>query len=182
MTVDPRRAEVAALLPARWEAGPADAREERSLDLFAAAVDELERPFDRDADPTHVTSSAIVTGPAGVLLVHHRRLAIWVQPGGHLEPDEDLAAGALREAVEETGLRLRHPLGGPRMVHVDVHPGGAGHRHLDLRWLLVGTGPPHPPPGESQLVQWFDWDEAEQLADPGLSGGLRVLRHSGLIF
>ncbi len=176
MAPDPRRTELLGLLRRRWADGPVDAREEASLDAVAAALEGLDRPFDRDADPTHVTSSAIVVGPAGVLLLHHRKLGLWVQPGGHLDPGEGLAAGAAREAAEETGLALEHPPDGPRMVHVDVHAGGAGHRHLDLRWLLHGEGRPAPPPGESQLVRWFDWDEAVDVADPGLSGALRVLR------
>jgi 8-oxo-dGTP pyrophosphatase MutT (NUDIX family) len=162
---------------------PVDARERSSIALFEAALDRLPRPFDQDADPTHVTSSAIVVsaspgaeGPLRVALHRHKRLGIWLQPGGHLEPGEDLAAGAMREAVEETGLDLAHPAGGPRMVHVDVHEGGRGHTHLDLRWLLVGRGTPRPPAGESQEVAWFDWDEAIALADPGLAGALIHLR------
>jgi 8-oxo-dGTP pyrophosphatase MutT (NUDIX family) len=172
---DPRRDQLRLLLAGRT-AHPADAREAESLATFARELDGLDDPFDQDADPTHVTSSAIVTGPAGVLLLRHKRLGIWVQPGGHLEWGEDLAAGALREAVEETGLDLRHPGGGPLLVHVDVHAGGRGHTHLDLRWLLHGQGRPAPPVGESQDVEWLDWDEAIRRADPGLAGGLRALR------
>jgi 8-oxo-dGTP pyrophosphatase MutT (NUDIX family) len=166
---------VTALLAERC-AAPVDAREEAAVAAFSDALARLEQPFDQDADPTHVTSSAIVVGPPGVVLLRHKRLGIWLQPGGHLEPDEDLAAGAMREAVEETGLVLAHPAGGPRMVHVDVHEGGRGHTHLDLRWLLLGDGPPAPPEGESQEVAWFGWDEAIARADPGLSGALRAFR------
>jgi hypothetical protein len=62
------------------------------------------------------------------------------------------------------------------MVHVDVHPGGRGHTHLDLRWWLLGSGVPAPAVGESQDVEWLDWDAAITRADPGLAGGLRALR------
>ena len=175
-----------------------DEREAASVAAFHAALATLDRPFDEDAGPTHVTSSAIVVGRRGVLLLRHRRLGIWVQPGGHLEPGEPLAAGALREAAEETGLApghppggptvalghpsggptvaLGHPPGGPTLAHVDVHPGGRGHTHLDLRWLLLADGTPRPPPGESQDVAWFAWSDAVALADPGLAGALRALR------
>jgi 8-oxo-dGTP pyrophosphatase MutT (NUDIX family) len=156
-------------------ADPVDERETRSVAAFEAALQKLENPFDQDADPTHVTSSAIIIGDAGVVLHLHKRLGIWIQPGGHLEPGEDLAAGAMREAREETGLELTHPPDGPRMVHVDVHAGGRGHTHLDLRWLLHAEGTPRPPEGESQDVRWFGWDEAIAIADPGLTGALRAM-------
>ncbi len=171
---DPRRAELLALLDRR-AAQPVDAREAASVDAFRAALARLDRPFDEAAAPTHVTSSAIVVGRRGVLLLRHRRLGIWVQPGGHLEPGEPLAAGARREAAEETGLAVAHPPGGPVLAHVDVHAGGRGHTHLDLRWLLLADGDPAPPPGESQEVAWFAWPDAVGRADPGLAGALRAL-------
>jgi 8-oxo-dGTP pyrophosphatase MutT (NUDIX family) len=178
--VDPRLAEVRALLAGRRAAGPVDEREAASLDAFAAALDHLAAPFDQDADPTHVTASAIVISDTGaeVCLLRHKRLGIWLQPGGHLEPGEALAAAALREAREETGLALTWPSpgGDPRLVHVDVHAGGRGHTHLDLRWLLIGSGQPDPGAGESRQIGWFGWDAAIARADPGLAGALRALR------
>jgi len=172
---DPRRAELVTLLDLRARE-PVDAREAASVEAFRRAIAHLERPFDQDAAPTHVTSSAIVVGRPGVLLLRHRRLGIWVQPGGHLDPGEPLAAGAAREAAEETGLAVAHPPGGPVLTHVDVHAGGRGHTHLDLRWLLLADGQPQPPPGESQDVAWFGWADAVERADPGLAGALRALR------
>jgi 8-oxo-dGTP pyrophosphatase MutT (NUDIX family) len=168
-------AELGALLDGRARQ-PVDDREAASIAAFRDALARLEHPFDEEAGPTHVTSSAIVVGPRGVLLLRHRRLGIWLQPGGHLEPGEPLAAGAAREAAEETGLAVSGPAGGPRLVHVDVHQGGRGHTHLDLRWLLVADGPPRPPAGESQEVEWFAWDDAVARADPGLAGALRAVR------
>jgi len=170
-----RLAQLEAILAER-AAAPVDDREAAAVATIGRVLPGLARPFDEDADPTHVTSSAIVVGRAGVLLHRHKRLGIWIQPGGHLEPGEDLAAGAVRETREETGLAPVHPPGGPRPVHVDVHDGGRGHVHLDLRWLLLADGPPRPPGGESQDVAWFGWDAALERADPGLAGALRALR------
>lgn len=158
---------------------PVDQREIDSVSRFVQELDRLASPFDEHADPTHVTGSAIVVGPRGVLLHLHKRLGIWLQPGGHLEPDEEPWDAAHRETLEETGIDARHPEGGPRLVHVDVHPGPRGHTHLDLRYLLESDDvDPAPPPGESQDVRWFTWDEAIALADAGLVGALRASRSS----
>ena len=47
----------------------------------------------------------------------------------------------------------------PELAHVDVHPGGRGHTHLDLRYLFTADdADPAPPPEESQEVGWFPWD------------------------
>jgi 8-oxo-dGTP pyrophosphatase MutT (NUDIX family) len=158
---------------------PVDDREAASIVRMRAELARLAQPFDAAADAVHVTASAIVTGPRGVLLHRHRKLGIWLQPGGHIDRDELPWDAAVRETREETGIAVRHPDSGPRLVHVDVHPGPGGHTHLDVRFVvLAGDDEPCPPPGESQEVRWFTWDEALAVADPGLVGALRALRPS----
>jgi 8-oxo-dGTP pyrophosphatase MutT (NUDIX family) len=156
-----------------------DERERVALATCVATLATLSDPFDRHADPVHVTGSGVVTGTGGVLLLLHRRLGIWVQPGGHVEDGETPWAAARRESEEETGLRLAL-VGGdeaPPLLHVDVHPSAGGHTHLDLRYRLtvVGDDEPRPPAGESQDVRWYPWPEAVAVADAGLAGLLRHL-------
>jgi 8-oxo-dGTP pyrophosphatase MutT (NUDIX family) len=163
------------LLAAVTARTPVDDRERRSIERFVAELARLERPYDEDADAVHVTGSAIIVGPRGVVLVLHKRLARWLQPGGHIDPGEGPAEGALREAIEETGLvRLHHPADGPRLVHVDAHDAAKGHVHLDVRDLFEAPtdDDPVPPPDESPDCRWFDWDEALAVADAGLAGYL----------
>lgn len=168
-----RRDRVISLVRARV---PLDAREATSRRTFLEELARLATPLDRWADPTHVTASAIVIGPRGVVLLKHRRLGLWLQPGGHVEPGEDPADAARRECGEETGLAAVHPAGVPTLVHLDVHR-AATHLHLDLRYLLVaGDADPSPGPGESRDVAWFGWEEADALADAGLAGALRAVR------
>ena len=156
---------------------PCDERERRSIDEFLRTVPSLARPFDEGADLRHVTGSAIVVGSRGVLLHRHKRLNMWLQPGGHIEADETPAEAAAREAHEETGLPIRHPRSGPWLVHLDVHPGPHGHTHFDVRYLVnAPDDDPSPLEGESPDAAWFDWDEAIDMVDPGLSGALRTVR------
>lgn len=159
--------------------------DEREGASIARALDELHRlasPFDREADPVHVTGSGVVTGRRGVLLLRHRLLGIWVQPGGHVEPGEAPWDTARRETAEETGLDVRFAseTSVPPLLHVDVHPAARGHVHLDLRYRLAvaGDDAPHPPEGESPEVAWYGWDAAVAEADAGLAGLLRHLRAS----
>lgn len=157
---------------------PVDGREARSRQRMLVALDRLPAPFDRDADLTHVTGSAVIIGPSGVLLHRHKRLGMWLQPGGHLEPGEPPWDAARREAEEETGLHFEPWSDPPPLLHLDVHAGGRGHTHLDLRYLLrvAGDDAPRPAAGESQEVEWFAWPAAIDRADPGLAGLLRHLR------
>lgn len=163
---------------------PVDGREVLSCARFLTELDRLGHPFDVDADPTHVTASAIVVGTRGVVLHKHRRLLRWMQPGGHVDPGETPEQAVLRECVEETGLPVAHPPDGPVLVHVDVHEAAKGHTHLDLRYLVYAPADdPAPPPGESQDVAWFTWDAAGDIADDALRGALvsarRVADHQG---
>ncbi len=159
-----------------------DARSQRELEsqrCILAEMDRLADPFDRHAGPVHLTGSGIVRGPRGTALHMHRSLHLWLQPGGHLETGEAPWEAALRETAEETGLPVRHPAGGPFLVHLDAHPANA-HFHLDLRYLLLcDDAEPAPAAGESQEVRWFGLDEAMAIADAGLVDGLRRLAQLG---
>ena len=154
---------------------PADEREIKARDRVLRELDARRRPFDEDDSPVHVTGSAVVAGPRGTVLHLHKRLHRWLQPGGHVDPGEAPWQAALRESEEETGLKLVHPAGGPRLIHVDVHDAAEGHVHLDLRYLLLADdAEPSPAHGESPHVHWFGWQEAEERADVALAEALRA--------
>jgi 8-oxo-dGTP pyrophosphatase MutT (NUDIX family) len=156
---------------------PASAREVASRERFLAELDALDDPCDEHGGPTHVTASAIVVGRRGTVLHLHKRLGIWMQPGGHIDHGETPDMAARREATEELGLGVSHPPDGPRLIHVDVHEAAHGHTHLDLRYLLLGDdADPLPPPGESPHARWCRWDEALALADPALVDALPLAR------
>lgn len=149
---------------------PLDERCAASADEVRERVATLASPFDEEADPVHVTASGFVVSVRGMVLLEHRRLGIWVQPGGHVDAGEVPPDAAVREAIEETGLTCGHLLGDPTLVRVDVHPGPRGHTHLDLGYLL--TAPPEeprPPAGESQHLGWYAEADAVVRAEPALA-------------
>ncbi len=129
-----------ALARAQVEAAalPADLDDVRARVL--ALCDAPADPLDRGTLPDHLTASAVVVAPGrGALLLHHRKLGRWFQPGGHVDGDGNLLAAACREAAEETGLAGLRPV--LPAVDLDVHdvpyPDGSFHVHHDLRFLLL---------------------------------------------
>lgn len=164
------------------EREPIDGDERDSIRRFLVEFDRLDDALDQRLDPVHVTGSAIVVGPRGVVLLEHKRLGFWLQPGGHIDPGESPWGAAVREAEEETGLSVRftdvNNAGIPPLAHVDVHPGGRGHTHLDLRYVVDGgDADPDPPEGESRHIDWFDWHAAiERAGDDRLKALLRRLQ------
>ncbi len=152
-----------------------DERESRSI---AATIERLSwsgDPFSEELNDHHVTASAFVISSRGVILHRHRRLDMWLQPGGHVDPGETPPDAALRETLEETGLLARH-LDPVNLFHVDVHPGPRGHTHYDLRYVLVAPpNDPSPALDESPDVYWFDFVSARSRCAPDLLAVLAAL-------
>nr|WP_202516983.1 NUDIX hydrolase [Streptomyces sp. SID685] len=117
----------------------------------------------------HVTASALVIDPerGRVLLTLHRKLRMWLQMGGHCEPgDATVAAAALREATEESGMAgLTLLPGGP--VRLDRHPIPAPcHWHYDVQYAaLAPSGAVAAISDESLDLRWFPYDEVASVAD-----------------
>ena len=90
----------------------------------------------------HLTGSAWIVDAKRerTLLTHHRKLEKWLQLGGHADGDLDVAAVAMCEAVEESGLSdLR--LVSARLFDVDRHliparKSEPEHWHYDLRFMI----------------------------------------------
>jgi 8-oxo-dGTP pyrophosphatase MutT (NUDIX family) len=133
------------LLAALARHAPSEAREEESLSRMRRFAAAPEDPFARGNPEGHVTASAVVARPDGAafLLVFHRKLSRWLQPGGHVEEaDASAFEAALREAREETGIASFGTPIGEEILDVDVHAIPArgrdpAHFHFDVRYLLT---------------------------------------------
>ena len=111
---------------------------------FAALLDDPEDPFVRGRLAGHFTASAWLVDRAGerLLMTHHRKLDRWLQLGGHADGDRDLAAVALKEAEEESGLAGLTVE--PALFDLDRHwiPDRGdvpGHWHYDARYVVRAT-------------------------------------------
>ncbi len=103
-------------------------------------------PFTRERLAGHFTGSAWLVSADGkrALLTHHRKLQRWLQLGGHADGDHDLAAVALREAEEESGLPGL-TLASADIFDLDRHwiperKDVPGHWHYDVRYVVVAGG------------------------------------------
>lgn len=111
-------------------------------DDFKLLLVDAQNPFLRERLSGHFTGSAWLVSADGqrTLLTHHRKLNRWLQLGGHADGDPDLAAVALREADEESGLHGL-ALESEAIFDLDRHwiperAGVPGHWHHDVRYVV----------------------------------------------
>jgi len=163
-------------LSAYAAAGPEEAESLARIRRFLEAPGD---PFDRRNPEGHVTGSAVVARPngSGFLLVWHRKLSRWLQPGGHTEEaDPSVFSTALREAAEETGIgSFEAPLG-PDILDVDVHAipahgQDAAHSHFDLRFLLT-TAADGDPAASEDPTRPMRWMTPAQAFSAGVDASL----------
>ncbi len=141
--------------------------------------------FERRHVYGHCTGSAWLVSADGerVLLMHHRKLGRWLQPGGHADGDADLARVALREAEEETGVAGLHVEGG--IFDLDRHriPARgeeAEHWHYDVRYVLrAGADERFTVNTESHALAWRSVSTV--AADAALDDSLRRMAHKWLL-
>jgi len=153
-----RRAQLRAAFASHAQRCPAQA------ELVDEYVDLLADPlaFSRERLAGHFTGSAWLVSQDGqrVLLTHHRKLQRWLQLGGHADGEVDLAAVALREAEEESGLRGLSLEG--EVFDLDRHwiPERGevpGHWHYDVRYVVrAGEDEAFAVSEESLALAWVE--------------------------
>lgn len=146
---------------------------------------ELEDAFYRTGRPGHFTASALILNreKSQVLLVEHRKLGIWVQPGGHADGDENLEQAAGKEVEEETGLSSWDCDGS--ILDLDIHPIPARkdegpHHHYDVRFLFIAN--PDAPitiSHESTDMKWIPMQSVRDYSEE--DSILRMLRKAGAL-
>ena len=120
------------------------------------------------------------TKPKKVLLLHHKKLDKWQQPGGHIEKFENPIEGAIREVVEETGIDISFLLNTIETIDeegkflpvpqflmeqsIPAHKKEPAHFHLDIQYVVeIDEEQATHNKRESHGIQWFTKEEALKL-------------------
>jgi 8-oxo-dGTP pyrophosphatase MutT (NUDIX family) len=137
-------------------------------------------------DQYDFTASAVVVHDDKALLLFHKKQQMWLNPGGHIELDENIVEALYRELEEETGLTKddtslvlpyddnlsfdRDPETNetqPVPFDIDIHqttPGG--HRHIDLSYIFVSKTAEVKLEEEGATdIKWFTVEEMRALPD-----------------
>lgn len=127
----------------------------------------------------HITASAFIVGPdhTQMLLIRHKRLERWLQPGGHVDyTDASILAAAFRETWEETNIderdlewvRPSSPLNIPADIDSHVIPENGlkqekEHIHHDFRFLFRYRGEKTVRINPAEVTH-YEWQEMEALS------------------
>lgn len=153
------------------------------LDRADQFIDFVERNpdcFERTLREGHITGSGWIVDRTGTktLLTHHRKLDLWLQPGGHADGHFDVLAVALKECVEETALPNLCSVT-DRIFDIDIHGIPArgeepAHFHYDVRFLFRNEGEDdYVVSEESHDLAWV---EMSRIEDYTLEWSMRRMR------
>ncbi len=143
--------------------------------IFKTQTEDLVHTFpdfyDRNLLPGHLTGSAWIVNEATdkALLVHHRKLNQWMQPGGHAEPtDKSIYHTACRELEEETGIKITKKITA-EIFDIDIHIFPARgdmpqHAHYDIRFcFVIAEDTALSISSESKDLQWFSLEQIKEM-------------------
>lgn len=154
------------------QALPPGSREEMQVrDRFIDFIRSHSDCFYRSNLKGHITASAFVIDPAAckILLIHHKKLDKWLQPGGHCDGDEDTLAVAIKEVFEETGVQILRE--DQQVIDLDIHTiplrkEVPEHEHFDVRYLFESDSTrPLTRNHETLALQWIPFEDIRKYTD-----------------
>lgn len=133
-------------------------------------LDKYDNNFSRDQEYGHFTGSSLLLNSdcTHFMLMHHKKIGIWLQLGGHCDGESDVLLTSIKEAQEESGINEIEFLS-DKIFDIDVHKFPAmknlnEHFHFDVRFLLKTVGNDKIIVNEeSHDVKWFALDKFEEI-------------------
>ncbi len=155
---------------------------------FLSLLTNFKNCYERSLVTGHMTASAWIIDEYGTLalLLHHKKLDKWLQPGGHADGEENIISVARKEAIEETGLTTLK-LFNESIFDIDIHliPGRketSSHYHYDIRLLFIADNSEKLTASEeSNDIAWIPIDQIFEYVE-GNSSINRMILKTKLIF
>ena len=121
---------------------PTNLQEQQYKQRTINFVNQQENCFKRSLEIGHITGSGWLLNKdeTKALLMHHTKLNMWVQLGGHCDGDSDVFTVTTKECQEESGINHIEPISA-NIFDIDIHtiparPDEPEHDHYDIRFLL----------------------------------------------
>ncbi|QCK16442.1 NUDIX hydrolase [Mangrovivirga cuniculi] len=120
-----------------------DPKEKEYLKLMLRLHFKEPKAYSRESLKAHFTASAILIDSAAenILLLHHKKLDRWLQPGGHADGNKCLPEVSMKELHEETNAvsaKLMNIIPFDLDIHtIPENKNEPEHQHYDLRFLWI---------------------------------------------
>lgn len=145
-------------------------RDGENSEKLQSFIKNTPRPFDRNTSEGHVTATAFIIDESRsfALMIFHRKLNMWLPPGGHCDENSNVFSTAFREATEETGIQTLNAYS-HEIYDIDIHTIPENkkepeHLHYDVRLLFTAdtNAPLKLNEDETSGVEWILIDELEK--------------------
>jgi 8-oxo-dGTP pyrophosphatase MutT (NUDIX family) len=113
-----------------------------------------------DNDIVKKCASCFVIDNNSILLIFHKKFGKYLQPGGHIEGDEEPYQTAIREVLEETGIEII--IDDKIPFNIEVYDTKIG-RQLDYQFVGRPINKDIKKNEESYLCAWFDIDDLNNI-------------------
>lgn len=136
-------------------------------------------------------ATAYLVRDGKTLLHRHRKLGLWLPPGGHIEPGESTDEAVLREVKEETGLDAAFveppsapvidddrvtSLHQPQRVQIEAIPNHP--HHIDFIYFMKAGPGEVVPEGDAK----WRWMSPAELDDPAITLEVRESARAAIAF
>lgn len=128
---------------------PYNEQEKADKELIINAINTYDNLLYRENTIAHITSSGYIVNKerTKVLMIHHNIYKTWAWTGGHADGDSDLLHVAIKEAIEETGVKNFTPVSNqilsldvlPVIGHIKHGKYVSAHLHLSVAYLLEAS-------------------------------------------